>query len=168
MLCALLLGLAPAAMARESDRDQPIELQAEDGDMVLAEDGVTRLRGSVVISQGTLRIAAQNAELTRTGGEMARVVLEGNPASLQQQGEDGRQVHARAQRIDYDVKTEVVTLTGNVSVNQGGDDLRGQRITYDLKSERLNASGQGSEDGRIRMTIQPRARQPAAGTDSSD
>jgi lipopolysaccharide export system protein LptA len=165
-LCAALLCLASHAAARESDRQQEMSLAAEDGDAVLADDGETKLTGNVLITQGTLRIEAGSATIVRKGGAVSRVLFEGRPASLQQEGEDGRPVRASAQKIEYDVDTEVVTLTGNVAVNQGGDDLRGQRVVYDLKNERLNASGQGGSDGRIRMTIQPRAQEPAAEKDA--
>jgi lipopolysaccharide export system protein LptA len=165
LLLSSLLLCCTAAGARESDRQQPMNLAAEDGDAVLADDGETRLSGNVLITQGTLKIEAASATITRADGAVKKVVFEGSPASLQQEGEDGRPVRAQARQIEYDVPGEVVTLSGDVAVNQGGDDLRGQRIVYDLKNERLNASGEGAADGRIRMTIQPR---PASAKDDGE
>lgn len=159
---ALAVLLPFAADARESDRQQPMDIQAADIDATLADDSVTRLVGNVVITQGTLRIGAASAEISRTDGDIARVLLQGAPASLRQEQDDGTPMSARAARIDYDVKTEVIVLTGAVEVDAGGDSMRGERVTYDIKSGRLNAAGEGSGDGRIRMTIQPRASQPAS------
>ena len=158
----LLAASAGGAWARESDRQQPMSLEAEDTDAVLTDDGETRLTGNVAITQGTLRIDADPATISRAKGEVVRVVFEGKPARMQQENDNGAQMKAQGNRIDYDVGAESVVLSGNVAVDQAGDSMRGERITYDLKSGRLRAAGDGSGDGRIRMTIQPRAAEPRA------
>jgi lipopolysaccharide export system protein LptA len=161
-LLALVLMLPLAAAARESDRQQPIDVAARDIDATMSDDSVTRLTGDVLITQGTLRIEAGSAEMTRVGGDFQRMLLEGAPASLKQEHDDGTSMSARAARIDYDVKAETIVLTGSVVIDQAGDSMRGERVTYDMKSGRLNAAGEGSGDGRIRMTIQPRPAKPEA------
>lgn len=157
LLALASLVLATAVAARESDRQQAMDLQAEDGNATLAEDGDSTFSGNVAITQGTLKIAAGNMVITRKAGAVARVVFEGQPATMQQENDNGALMRAQANRIEYDVDAETVVLTGNVEVDQAGDQLRGQRITYDLKNGRMNAAGEGAGDGRIRMTIQPRA-----------
>jgi lipopolysaccharide export system protein LptA len=157
LLLAASIALPPAATARESDRQQPMNVEADDIDAVMADDSESKLLGNVEITQGTLRIAASSATISRAKGDIKRVVLEGAPATMQQDNDEGVTMRANANRIDYDVSAESVVLTGNVAVDQGADTLRGERITYDLKNGRLNASGQGTgAAGRIRMTIQPR------------
>jgi lipopolysaccharide export system protein LptA len=140
-----------------------MSIAADDTDAVLTEDGESRLTGNVLITQGTLRIGADAATISRSGGDVVRVVFEGRPAQLQQENDNGALMKAQARRIDYDVPAENVVLTGAVAVDQAGDTLRGERISYDLKSGRLKAAGDGSDDGRIRMTIQPRASDAAEG-----
>jgi lipopolysaccharide export system protein LptA len=157
LLAAALILAALPAMARESDREQPMSIEADDIDAVMEDTSESKLSGNVSITQGTLRIGAGTATISRTDGEIRRVVLEGQPASMQQDNDAGVTMKATARKIDYDVTGESVVLTGNVAVDQGADTLRGERITYDLKNGRLNASGAGTGDaGRIRMTIQPR------------
>jgi lipopolysaccharide export system protein LptA len=164
----LLLGLAlaltaAAASARESDRQQPMSVEADDIEATMDENSESKLVGNVRITQGTLLITAAQATISRDAGEIRRVVLDGAPASMQQDNDEGVTMKANANRIDYDVTGENVVLTGNVAVDQGADTLRGERITYDLKNGRLNASGDGTgERGRIRMTIQPRPKTDAA------
>ena len=158
LLAAIALAFAGTAAARESDRQQPMDLQAETSDVVMADDGDSTFSGNVSITQGSLKIAAGAMTITRKGGDVARVVFEGKPATMQQENDNGALMQAQADRIDYDVNVESVVLTGNVAVDQAGDKLRGERITYDLKNGRLSAAGDGSSDGRIRMTIQPRAK----------
>ena len=160
LLGLALLAALPAA-ARESDRRQPMNVEADDVDVVMEDTSESRLVGNVLITQGTLRIAAAAATIHKIDDEIRRVVLEGQPASLQQENDAGVPMKATARKIDYDVTGESVVLTGSVAVDQGADTLRGERITYDLKNGRLNASGEGTgEAGRIRMTIQPRPAKP--------
>lgn len=158
LLLGLVLALAAAAAAaRESDRQQSMSVEADDIDATMDETSESKLIGNVRITQGTLLITAGQATISRNEGEIRRVVLDGTPATMQQDNDQGVTMKANATRIDYDVTGETVVLTGNVAVDQGADTLRGERITYDLKNGRLNASGEGSgERGRIRMTIQPR------------
>jgi lipopolysaccharide export system protein LptA len=164
LLLGLVLALAAcAAGARESDRQQPMSVEADDADTLLTDDSDSKLTGNVRIAQGSLLITAAEATITRRAGDITRVVLEGGPASMQQENDEGVPMKAQAGKIDYDVAAETVVLTGNVAVDQGADTLRGERITYDLKNGRLNASGAGTGDaGRIRMTIQPRPKAEAA------
>lgn len=154
---------AGAAQARESDRTQPMNVEADDIDLTMEDTSETVLTGNVKITQGTLRIDAGKATVSRKDGDIVRALLTGAPARMQQENDEGVPMKASAANIDYDVGGEVVVLTGDVAVDQGADTLRGQRITYDLKNGRLNASGAGAgSDGRIRMTIQPRPKPEAA------
>lgn len=162
------LSFAGAVEARESDRQQEIQLRAEGFDGSLAEDGDSTFTGNVAIAQGSLRIGAAEMVITRAKGDVSRIRFQGQPASMQQENDNGAQMRAQADKIDYDVSAELVTLTGNVVVNQDGNDLRGQNIVYNLKDERLNATGADSGDGRIQMTLKPRAKPAADEADKTD
>lgn len=153
---AFLTVLSFAVQARESDRQQSMSIEADDTNAVLDEDGESTLTGNVAITQGTLKITAHSATIARKAGDISSVLFQGTPATLQQENDNGALMKAQGNRIDYDVTAESVTLTGNVLVDQAGDNLRGERIVYDLKNGRLNGQGDGSGDGRIRMTIQPK------------
>lgn len=151
----LLTLLLPAlASARSTDRNADMQVEATGADAVLNDNGESVLTG-VTITQGTMRIEAAKATITRTAGDITRIVLEGTPAQLQQENDNGELMKARARRIDHNPVTEVIVLTGAVEVDQGTNTMRGERLTYDTKSGRLNADG-GGGDGKIRMTLQPR------------
>jgi lipopolysaccharide export system protein LptA len=155
-----LLVLSPSMLAaRSTDREQPMNIEADYADATLAADSQSVLR-NVVITQGTMRIAAATATVTRVADEITRVLLEGAPASLQQENDNGAMMKASANRIDYDTAADVVVLTGSVMVDEGTNTMSGERITYDLNSGQLNAGAEGS---RIRMTIQPKPAAPKEG-----
>lgn len=160
---ALLIGLAcmaaclaaPGAMARTSDRNQPMNVESDSNTCMLDDTGQCTLTGNVVISQGTLDIRSGKAVIYRNDGQPSRAVITGSPAVMRQQMDDGSPMTARASTIDYDLRTEVITLTGNVNIEQPRGTMTGQRVVYDTKSGQVNSGG-GQNGGRVRMTIQPR------------
>ncbi len=148
-----LVALVPAStFARDSDRAKEVALSAAGFDGILAEDGDT-LVTDLIITQGTLRIEARKGTVTRRAGDFARIVLEGAPAEMAQENNDGVPMKARAHRIDYDPIKDTVKLTGAVAIDQGQDSFRGESVDYDIASGRMKADG---GTGRITMTIQPR------------
>jgi lipopolysaccharide export system protein LptA len=158
-LVACLAALPSSTQARSDDRQQPMAIEADYADATLADDSESILK-KVVITQGSLRIEADMATVTRRAGEITRVLLEGKPASLQQQNDNGARMRASAHRIDYDTTSEIVVMTGAVEIDQGADTMRGEKITYNLTDGQLNAGAEGS---RIHMTIQPKPAAPKEG-----
>lgn len=154
----LTLCLPALVAARSTDRNAEMQVEASGADAVLTDSGDSILTG-VTITQGTMRIEADKATITRAAGDINRIVLDGSPARLQQENDNGELMKARARRIDHNPVTEVIVLTGGVEVDQGTNTMRGERLTYDTKSGRLNADG-GGGDSKIRMTLQPKKATP--------
>ena len=168
----LALGIGAAA-ARDSDRTQNMNIGAAHSEGSLEETGVYTFPGAVLITQGTLEIRADRADIHRTGGDIARAVLVGKQATLKQQMNDGTWMNARADRIDYDTRNDVIVLIGNYTVSTPRGSTNGQRLTYDLKRSRLESGG---DSGRVSMTFVPKSAQggaepkpapkPASGSDA--
>lgn len=154
LFAAAAFAAAPA-LARESDRNQPMDIESDHQEGTLDGNSINTLSGNVVIKQGTLDIRAAKADIHQAGGEVVRAILTGSQAVLKQQMDDGSPMTAKADRIDYNMSTDVVVLTGNYTVTTPRGSTSGQRLTYDLKSGRLESGGQGS--GRVKMTIQPKS-----------
>ena len=72
MLC--LLSFSMSAVALESDRQQPLEINANATDGTLG-DGITTMRGDVEIRQGTLHITADEAEVKKADGRVLQPSL---------------------------------------------------------------------------------------------
>lgn len=150
----LLLPVLDTAWAASADRRQPVDMSAQTGDATLA-DGDSILSGDVIITQGSLEIRAARATLTRSNGELSRVVFDGSPASLKQIDDKGQPVSVRARKVTYHPASNDVLLEGAVQVDRPEGTLQGEVITYDMANGRLNARGEGAND-RIRMSFQPR------------
>jgi lipopolysaccharide export system protein LptA len=151
-----MLFVVPAGTALEGDRRKQLVIEADqlEGD---EQAQITRLEGDVRLQQGTLDIRADSAVLYGPVKSLKRVVVEGNPAKLDQELEDrdGR-LHAEANRVDYDLVARRLELTGNAVVDQGNRRLTGDRILYDLAADRVIGEGRGEPDGeRVRIRIDP-------------
>lgn len=149
-----LLSLSLPLMALESDRQQPLEVNANSTDGTLG-DGVTTLRGSVDIRQGTLHITADEAEVNKVDGRVNSVTFRGKPAFLEQEIEEQGLVQAEANTIDYQVASGLVTLTGNADVTHPQYQISGESLTYDLNVQHFEGSGDENGNSRIHIRLDP-------------
>jgi lipopolysaccharide export system protein LptA len=156
----LRLALLPLALAcghavgLQSDRQQPLEVNADATDGTLG-DGVTVLSGRVEIRQGSLHITAERAEVDKLAGRVHTVVLRGSPATLEQEIEQQGLVQAQAQVITYQVSSGMVTLEGAADVQHPQYQVSGDQLTYDMNAQHFQGSGDSSSNGRIRIRLDP-------------
>ena len=151
-LCLLCLSLP--LMALESDRQQPLEVNANSTDGTLG-DGVTTLRGDVEIHQGTLHITADEAEVSKIDGRVSSVTFRGKPAFLEQEIEEQGLVQATANVIDYQVASGLVMLTGSADVKHPQYRISGELLTYDLNIQHFQGSSDENGNGRIHILLDP-------------
>lgn len=166
LLALLLLGCnAGVALAERADRDQPVNIEANR----VAVDNRNKVHvfeGGVVLSQGSLTIRSNKLVVTQDAKGFQHGVAtggEGGRASFRQRRE-GRSdfVEGRAERIEYDSRSEKAMLTGTAEVSSAGDEVRGHYIEYDGQSETYlvtngKSPGVAAEPGgRVRAVIQPR------------
>jgi lipopolysaccharide export system protein LptA len=151
---ASLLVLASAAGARSSDRNKPMDIYAGHQSGTFSGDSVNPLSGGVHITQGTLDITSDTAKITLSDGEPVRAVFTGSVV-LKQQMDDGTPMTSKAASVDYNLDTEVVVFTGDVSIVQPRGSMSGDRVVYNLKTGGVESGGQGS--GRVHMRILPKS-----------
>lgn len=115
-----------------------------------------RFEGRVRITVGTGVLESDTATVRFLNEEIAGAEIVGSPARFRQQ-RDGRIAEGRADRIDYDLATERVRLSGNAWLAEGRNEITGSRLTYSLREERVlaEASEQGGQP--VRIVINPRS-----------
>jgi lipopolysaccharide export system protein LptA len=162
-LALALLASTFAASAKTSDRNQEMTIDAGAQIGVITGDGVTTLSKGVVITQGTLEIRADSADIHMKGGEAVRAVFTGKQATMKQQLDDGSWMNARADTIDYNITTETIVLTGNYRVESPQGVNTGGTMTYNTRTGQMNSGGDGQ---RVRTVIPPKNKgtPPAAAT----
>ena len=158
---AAWLAALPAAAARalETDRQQPILVEA-DGVEINDRTGVSTYTGNVVIRQGSILIEADRVEVHQRQAESDKVVAEGDPVRFQQQPEDGELIKGRAKQAEYRVDSELLHLIGDAYLSQGSDSFASDRITYDRARALVKAGASAQGQQRVRVTIDPRGDTP--------
>ena len=159
------LGLAAASStgwALPSDRDQPIRVQADSAELD-DKQGVAVYRGSVVITQGSLKITGDTVTLTQNQtGDLEVFPAVGKPAYYEQQPSADKQiVKAYGLTIQYYASNERIVLIDQAKVIQEGNTFEGEKIVYDTQRQIVNAGrATGAQVStprpRIDMIIQPK------------
>lgn len=160
LVAGLLLALsAPVATALPTDRDQPLQVSADSAHFD-EKTGIATYRGAVIIRQGTLEVRADELVITvDQEGNVISTVAHGKPARYQQQTDPKKGlVTAEAARIDYTLKNEVITLTGQASLRQDGASFQGAIITYAIARQQVDAKGDASN--RVQLVLPPQPRAP--------
>ena len=156
-----ILALVPlCALALPEDRSQPIQLEASRG-QIDQKTGVSTYEGNVVITQGSLRLNGDTVTIHVKDGGFQRMDATGNPVKLRYRpSADKPEILGESRRVEYDVASAKVVMSGNAKLTQGQDSFTGERVEYDLKGDVVRARGAG-DNGRIQFIIQPRAQDSA-------
>ena len=166
LLAGLALVLwAHSAWALESDRDQPVHIEADNVELD-DKTGISVYRGDVIISQGTLRITGDRVTVhTNANGDLERAVSEGKPATYKQRPDNKPEdVKARALTMEYFADKDTVILTDEAHLWQGANTFTSKKIIYDVANDHVDAGKETGGD-RVRITIQP---ERSSGTGTSD
>lgn len=161
IIAAASLIMASLAMALPDDRSQPIQLQASRGQLD-QKTGVSVYEGNVTITQGSMRLLADSATIYVKDNNFQRMDAVGNPTQLRYKPTAEKpEIQSTSKRVEYDVASGKVIMSGNVQIVQGQDTFTGERVEYDLKEDVIRANGSG-KNGRIQFTIQPSSQNAVA------
>jgi lipopolysaccharide export system protein LptA len=160
-LLAALLALAGAAAAELADRDKPINVSADE---LTANNEIQEsvFKGNVVLTQGTLRIAADRVVIREDKDGYRFAVAYGAPVQFRQKRDKADDyIEGWAERAEYDNKSEVMKLFNKARIKSSQGDLAGDFISYNTARELFQVSGAkpGATNpvpGRVKMTIEPR------------
>ena len=153
----MLMLLPASAQALDSDREQPIQIAA---DVAIRDEiaGETRYEGSVVLTQGSLKITADELTILHSTENADRIIATGKPATLvQQPTPDQPPVNASALRIEYVRSEDLVRLLEDARIAQNGSTLSGNQIDYLVSQRTVKAAGgaDGPGQGRVEVVIPP-------------
>lgn len=163
-LFALLSGLLVApARAERSDRDKPVDLEA---DKVSIDDVRKTLlfEGNVLLTQGTLTIHATRLVVVQDQAGFHKGSAFGTPARFRQKREGQEEyIEGEAERIEHDARNDRTEFFVKARIRSGGDNVYGNHITFDGITERYQVTGApagtpGASPGdtRVRVTLQPK------------
>jgi lipopolysaccharide export system protein LptA len=161
-LAVLILSLSGQAQALSTDRDQPVQIEADQANI----DDIKRITvylGNVKVTQGSMEVQADKVTLNYdTDKNVELIIAEGKPVKFKQRPDNRDQdIQAFAQRVEYHVKNQILNLSANAEIRQGQDSFKGDKMVYDVQRSTLNARS------RVMTVINPNpaktADKPAAG-----
>jgi len=159
---ALLLLLMPCQLwALASDRDQPIEVEADELE-VREQEGISIYKGNVKLVQGSLEINADSVVIHfNDANELTLMEMTGAPATLRQLDDNQQEMRGEAMQIDYSQTDSLLELRDSARLSQAGDVIESDMIRINTESNSLQA-GSTKSDQRVKMLIQPKPDSQAA------
>ncbi len=138
----LLVGIIMAAdgYALSTDREQPIELEADFGE-IDDQAQVTTYKGNVVATQGSIRLTGDTLTIHYNDrGKAEKVLLRGKPATYRQLLDvEEEYTEGEALTIEYHAQQEILILIEKAKLTQGAKLFKGHRIDYDAQRNLLKA-----------------------------
>ena len=153
LLLLLFSVCSTGAVALGTDREKPVEIQADSAS--LDDQRRTAVyEGNVVIVQGSLRITGDTVTMQFDEEyDLTSLVVEGRPAGFRQELDGGPTQEGRAERIEYNLEDGAMLFVGQAYVAQGEFKMDAERIHYDSATGSVRGAGSGADSGGKRVTI---------------
>ena len=141
------------ASTAQPTNEQPINIEADHFEMLLAENQAT-YTGSVVAVQGDYEIQADKLTVFfNDDNEIVSMQASGAPAKLSNSTEDPP-ITVTGPQMEYRFQDSTIRVTGNGILTQGEDRVMAEVILYDLDTERAQAFS--TQGGRVKLTLEPK------------
>lgn len=167
-LAALLAFVAPAALAQDAGRmtglklegDKPIQIESDQLE-VRENDGIAIFTGNVAVVQGPMLLRAGKMTVHYAKGEGSAATGSANIDRLEVENKvyvrSESQV-ATADRGSFDMKSEILVLSGKeVVLSEGDNVIVGCKLTVRMATGLANLDGCGGTEGggRVKMLLKP-------------
>jgi len=153
-LCLALL-LSGQPFAATSDRDQPIQVEA-DGLEIRENENISVYTGNVRLEQGSLLIQADRMIIHfNDDGELQLIEMDGDPARFRQTSDAKKEMLGEARHLEYHEAESLLVLDGDARFSSNGDTIESASIRINTDTNLIEAGSTGPDE-RVRMVIQPR------------
>ncbi|MFG6447716.1 lipopolysaccharide transport periplasmic protein LptA [Roseateles sp. BYS180W] len=162
------LSLCSAAHAAKEDRDKPLIFEALKQGRYEGARQAMELSGNVVLTKGSMLLRAERLTLQADAQGYQRAQAHGavgQQVTFQQdRDQPGEVIHGRADRIEYDERSDMVRLIGNAEIQTRRGSVitsafSGAQISFNARTEVLDVNPGASAPnpgGRIRGMVMPR------------
>ena len=106
--------------------------------------GISKYKGQVLFTKGTLRIKADAVTLYYNGEQLTKALITGSPADVYHAPDNEDKVHSQAKEMEFFVTEDKLTLKGQAFVDQGSRHFSGEHIEYDTRQRIITAAGNQS------------------------
>lgn len=166
---AACLALVPDARAERADREKDIVVNS---DHLFADDAnhTSTFDGSVVVTQGTMRMTANKVTVKEDAERHKFYVAHGTPVTFRQKKDNSDEyIEGFALRAEFDDLNDMVKLYEKARVMSNANVITGEYIQYDMRKELAEVQGAppgtklpvGEGAPRVKVTIVPAKKDPA-------
>lgn len=140
-------GPAQGQLLSGHDSNAPVDFSADRievqdrADRVVVSGNVHVTQGELVLDAARMTIAYKNGAAGGSGIEIQRMDASGN-VRVSRGGE-----RARGDVAIYDLNSRIITLLGNVQLDQGANHLSGGRLVMNLATGRSTVDGRAAQPG---------------------
>lgn len=151
-----LYGLSFLAWGLASDKDQPIDLEADSVDINQAT-GISVYTGHVIIKQGSIKVEASKVVVYQYANKKrsTKFIATGHPVKFRQKiDEKSAVVTATAKQAEYEIDSENLILIGDAYIHQPGKiTMQSDRIDYNRVKATVKAGGSAQGKQRVKMSF---------------
>lgn len=145
LIVSIVFSISLPSLALKSDSNQLVSINSLQ-QFIDMQKKISIFTHNVVITQGSIDIRADKAVVTYFHGDKNKTYIEafGNPVNFEQLLDNGKLVKGHAQKVRYDIVTQLLTLTNKAYLEQGDSNVTGDHITYLVQKQQMQAfSDQG-------------------------
>ena len=142
------LNLSQGGISISADRGEASRLDFE--------NSTWRFEGNIIINLENGRIESDFAHLEFEGHQIKIARIQGSPAMLLIDREaEVERTSAIANRIDYDFQRSLIDFTGNVSIQEGGNQISSEYLIYNIKDQSIQAQSNSDDNSKVKITYTP-------------
>jgi lipopolysaccharide export system protein LptA len=158
-LCCLLIP--SQVLALSTDRQQPLKIEADQAHFD-NQQGLAVYDGNVVVIQGSIRLTADKVTiyLSQVQQDVSKVVATGKPAYFQQRLDQGDDVKAKAEEMEYNAVENrlYLRLEAELRKEKAGEDTyvsNAPCISYDTQGGIIQADKCNHKKDRVITIVIP-------------
>ena len=142
------LNLSQGGISISADRGEASKLDFE--------NSTWKFEGNIRITLENGSIESDFAHLEFEGHQIKTARIQGSPAKLLFNREDEvTRTSAVANRIDYDFQKSLIDFSGNVSIEEGGNQISSEYLVYNIKDQSIQALSDSKENSKVKITYTP-------------
>ena len=142
------LNLSQGRISISADRGEASKLDFE--------NSTWKFEGNIRITLENGSIESDFAHLEFEGHQIKTARIQGSPAKLLFNREDEvTRTSAVANRIDYNFQKSLIDFTGNVSIEEGGNQISSEYLVYNIKDQSIQALSDNKDNSKVKITYTP-------------
>lgn len=152
--CVIALIVCSTSLwAYSDDASKPVKIKADSAE-INENTGTSIYRGNVRISQGSILLTGDRVVLETVDKKIHKITSEGSLCTFRQVRDDGKTVHAQAEKMVYTVGKKQVVLSKNAKLTEGGNTFASDRIVFHVDKKTISGGGLSGNE-RVNITVLP-------------